>query len=161
TEACTEQGLSADHPVDRAIRGRVAGLLEAYLRREAAGSPTPLPDAGMLEAEFGEDTERGPLLLGGLALHGRIDRVDVAGRGGAGVVGDARRGKAPRHDDFEKQGKLQLALYMLALRDLWEIEPLAGLYTSLSATRDPRPRGLALAPERDAGLAGLELVSTD
>ena len=158
-EVCDEAGLSRDHPTDRATRRRVSGLIEALLEREADRPAVALPDPELLEASFGEETERGPLELDGLQLHGRIDRVDVAPSGG--VVRDYKLGKATRHEDFAKQGKLQLPLYMVALRELWGIEPLAGLYQSLSATRDPRPRGLGLTEQRDGDLVGVDLPGTD
>jgi hypothetical protein len=48
---------------------------------------------------------------------------------------------------------------MLALRELWGIEPLAGAYQPLK--KEMRPRGLGLEEERDGALAGLDLATTD
>ena len=154
---CDEFGLGDRHPAERATRRRVAGLIDALLRRESERPAVAVPDPGLLEAEFGEETERGPLRIGDLSLHGRIDRVDVAPQGG--VVRDYKLGAATPQAAFEKEGKLQLPLYMLALRTLWGIEPLAGAYQPLK--KEMRPRGLGLAEERDGALAGLDLGNKD
>ena len=93
-------------------------------------------------------TSKPALDLGGWQLHGRIDRVDVdAGRPAPGCVHDykvAAQGDA-RAPSSPAKGKLQLPLYLLALRDLWGIDPAGGVYQPLRATKDPRPRGLVRA----------------
>jgi len=154
---CREKELGDRHPAERATRRRVAGLIDALLRRESERDAVALPDPALLEAEFGEESERGPLRLGEMSLHGRIDRVDVSPSGG--IVRDYKLGGATPQAAFEKEGKLQLPLYMLALRDLWGIEPLAGAYQPLK--KDMRPRGLGLEDERDGALAGLHLGKPD
>jgi ATP-dependent helicase/DNAse subunit B len=159
-EAVREQGLSEHDPVDRASRRRAQRLLEAFLRREAA-SDSPL-EPTLLEASFGvgEEPEHEALDLGGWGLHGFIDRIDASPAGGVVYDYKVTRETTP-HAKFVAEGKLQLPLYMLAARELWGIEPLAGLYQPLRPTKDPRPRGLARADQRDGALASFDLVDTD
>jgi hypothetical protein len=59
-------------------------------------------------------------------------------------------------DRWSGDGTLQVALYMLAVRELLGLEPVAGFYQPLSG-RDLRPRGVFL---EDAPIGG-ELVGTD
>jgi ATP-dependent helicase/DNAse subunit B len=159
-EAADERGISAHDPVDRASRRRTERLLEAFLRREAA-IDSPLEPA-LLEASFGavEESEREALELGGWGLHGYIDRIDVGPAGGVVYDYKLSRETTP-HAKFVAEGKLQLPLYMLAARELWGIEPIAGLYQPLRPTKDPRPRGLARADQREGVLESLDVVDTD
>ena len=161
-EKAADAGLSGDTPAERALRRRVDLLLAAFLRREAARDPVLLTPE-LLEATFGDSDGGGkpPLDLGGWELRGRIDRVDVDSAGGLGLLHDYKvSSKATPCAKFSDEGKLQLPLYLLALRDLWGIEPAGGLYQPLRATRQPRPRGMVRA-SADAELAGYALVSTD
>lgn len=153
--------LSRTHPADRAMRCRVERLLVAFLRREAARE-APALEPAMLEAGFGEGegSERPGLDLGGWLLHGRIDRIDTDGAG-AGLVQDYKLStKVAPWAAFEDEGRLQLPLYAIALRELWETEPLGALYQPLRATRDLRPRGLARATASEE-LADLRPVGRD
>ncbi len=168
-EVAAERELDGTGAAERAVRRRVAALLVAFLRREADRDPVLL-EPELLEAGFGagmgdgdEETAKPSLDLGEWSLHGKIDRVDV-GRSPAG----AREGllqdykltrKVTACAGFAKEGKLQLPLYLIALRDLWGIEPIGGVYLPLKPTDDPRPRGLAL--DGAAGLAGFGLVGND
>ncbi len=132
----------SEHPADRAMRRRVERLLVAFLHREAAREDPRLRPA-LLEAEFGdgETAEMPRLEIDGWALHGRIDRVDTGD--GVGVAFDyklSREGTA--YAKFIEKGTLQLPLYLLALRELWGIEMVGGLYQPLRPTNSPRPRGL-------------------
>jgi hypothetical protein len=52
-----------------------------------------------------------------------------------------------------KDGKLQLPLYMAAVRRM-DLEPIGGLYHPLAASGDDRPRGLIAADEKDALVPG-------
>ena len=75
-------------------------------------------------------------------IHGQIDRVDVTPDRRFGVVYDYKTGsRAWAAAKLAEEGKLQLQLYARALRDLWGIEPIGGLYHPLGARDDPRPRG--------------------
>ena len=62
--------------------------------------------------------------------------------------------------DLEDDGKLQLQLYALALRRLWGIEPIGGVYIPLRGTGQRRPRGF-LNKDEDAALAGIQVVGGD
>ncbi len=89
-----------------------------------------------------------------------IDRVDVdPGSGRQAIVRDYKSGA--RRDEWQgarwrTDSQLQVALYMLAVRQLMGLEPVAGLYQPLGGN-DLRGRGVYL---RDAGV-GDRLVATD
>jgi ATP-dependent helicase/DNAse subunit B len=126
-----------------------------HLRREAEAGGEFAPSA--LEVGFGGgDDELPPLRIGpdGVEVSGRIDRVDT--HGGRAVVRDYKTGKTTfpvaKWDD---KNRLQVALYMLAVRELMELEPVAGLYVSLG--NGEKPRGLVredAAAELGGGVAG-------
>jgi len=161
-EVAAAEELDGTTPAERAIRRRIDRLLAAFLRREAGRDPALL-EPRLLEAGFGseEEYEKPPLDLGGFLLHGRIDRVDVDAAGASGLLQDYKVSRtATPWKKFGDDGKLQLPLYLLALRDLWGIEAAGAVYQPLRATDDPRPRGL-LRAEAGAELAGYELVGTD
>ena len=116
----------------------------------------------LLEASFadGEDSDKGSLDLGELRLHGQIDRVDTTPDGRFGLVYDYKTGsRVWAGAKLAEEGKLQLQLYARALRDLWGIEPLGGLYYQLGGSGDPKPRGLVI-DDAEATRA-LDLVRTD
>jgi ATP-dependent helicase/DNAse subunit B len=158
----SDHGLSPDDP--HAVPGlrRVEGLVNAFLADEARSEFALLPRRELLEAKFG--TEEGgtpPLDLGGLKLHGAIDRIDVD-PGGTALVSDYKlSSQVPAGAKLSEEGKLQLQLYMLAARELWGLEPAGALYRPLAATGERRPRGLVLAEARESALAGLDLVGSD
>jgi RecB family exonuclease len=117
----------------------LAADLERYLRREAecgAGYA-----AERLEWRFGgPEDAHGPLPLGGGAgaVTGRVDRVDVA-RGGGAVVHDYKGRAVTAGARWADQGQLQVALYLLAVRELLGHTPVAGLYQPLAGKKlDPR-----------------------
>lgn len=152
-------GLSA-HPIDRSMRRRVERLLVAFLRREA-GRENPRLRPSLLEAGFGdnEELEQPSLKIGDWALHGWIDRVDEGADAGLAFDYKLSASGTPS-TKFLERGTLQLPLYLLALRKLWKIDVVGGLYQPLRPTGSPRPRGLAL--KRDDGLLDdLDLVRTD
>jgi ATP-dependent helicase/DNAse subunit B len=148
--------------------GMQAGIeadLRRYLRHEAADGTDWRP-AG-LELRFGFDDDEGSLpalVLGDeadpVAVRGMIDRVDVdPGSGQRAIVRDYKSGS--KRDEWHgarwrSDQQLQVALYMLAVRRLMGIEPVAGLYQPLGG-RDLRGRGIFL---RDSG-AGDRLVAKD
>ena len=163
-EACEERRIPGD-VFGRVGRRRMALLIERFLEREAHSEIPLRPDPELIEASFGrdDDDQRGPLGLNGLRLHGKIDRVDVAPGRAVGLVRDYKSGKATAAADLEKEGRLQPQLYMLALRDLWGIEPIGGVYVPLSAN-DPkkaRPRGILDKREKAELLDGDDFVRTD
>jgi len=129
--------------------GARAGLhaLEADLRRvlraEAAGGPGLEP--AHLEWGFGgEHDAQGPLELAGVAVSGRVDRVDVTPDGRTAMVRDYKHRKAAAGASWAESGRLQVALYALAARELLGLDPVAALYQPLGG-RDLRPRGLVRA----------------
>lgn len=95
---------------------------------------------------------------GALRIAGRIDRVDVdAGRARpSAIVYDYKGRTATAQAKWLEEGKLQVALYLLAVRHVLGLAPVGGFYQPLGG-RDPRPRGAILA---DADPA-LPAVGTD
>jgi hypothetical protein len=154
--------LQAGGPRRATALARVREQVEAFLDEEAGCEATLRPRPDLLERGFGmeDEDDPGPLkLTDDLVLRGSIDRIDVAPDGRAAVVRDYKTSSAVTAGaSFEKEGKLQAPLYMLAARELLDLEPIAGLYQPLGAYRDRRPRGIAL---RDPRLEGLSLVHTD
>ena len=66
-----------------------------------------------------------------------------------GLVWDYKSGaSAHSAGEMEREGRLQIPLYILALRDLLGVEPLGGMYRALAGKR--AARGLVLAGEIDA-----------
>jgi ATP-dependent helicase/DNAse subunit B len=121
------------------LRGLEADL-ERYLRTEAECGAGFEP--AELEWSFGgADDAHGPLPLGGGgAVTGRVDRVDT-GPGGAAIVRDYKGRSVVGRVKWADELQLQVALYLLAVRDLLGLEPVAGLYQPLAGRR-LAPRGL-------------------
>jgi ATP-dependent helicase/DNAse subunit B len=130
--------------------------LEAFVRQDAADEAPLVPRR--FEVLFGSDRaapelQRGLALADGIALSGKIDRIDVDPFSARGIVQDYKAGKhAHSAAQIEQERRLQIPLYMLVLRDLVGIEPLGGLYRPLSGRR--RARGLLRAEARDDGVPG-------
>ena len=147
---------TADEPAELALgRGaaeRAAAVreIEADLRRyleQEARSGWAWPPRHV-ELRFGFDDERPSLpaleFAGGLRVRGAIDRVDVDPAGRRAIVRDYKSGRVNQGwavARWRLDSTLQVALYMLAVRDLLELEPVAGLYQPLGG-EDLRPRGL-------------------
>jgi len=148
-----------DHPADRAMRRRVERLLVAFLRREAARE-SPRLRPSLLEADFGEEASKPALPIGDWALHGRIDRVDEGDGVGLAIDYKLAREVTPVAKFVEK-GTLQLPLYLLALRELWGMDVVGGLYQPLRPTTNPRPRGLVRKEEGEQLLADVNLYDGD
>ncbi len=123
---------------------RTDALIARFLRRDAR-TETPLePGAELLEVSFGDSHEdqHPAARLAGFSLHGRIDRIDVAGS--QALIRDYKlSSKAVAGAKLIKEGKLQMPLYLLAART-FGLEPIGGLYSPLGASTDDRPRGLML-----------------
>src|SRR5262249_37027118 len=91
------------------------------LRHEAECGARPAPTPP--EWRFGREGDaHGPLALGDLAVTGRVDRVDV-GPGGEAIVRDYKGGSAYAGAGWAEGGYLQVALYMLAARELLGLDP--------------------------------------
>jgi hypothetical protein len=99
------------------------------------------------------ELQRG-LELGGFTVSGKIDRIDVDPFSARGIVQDYKLGRAYGARDIETEEKLQIPLYILALRDLVGMEPLGGLYRGLTGTREAR--GLVRADAREDAVPGLK-----
>jgi ATP-dependent helicase/DNAse subunit B len=131
--------------VRAAVRRLEVDLLR-HLRAEADAGSSFEPYE--LELEFGMEREEGIDLLrpaleigDGLALRGRIDRVDV--HGDYALVRDYKGGrKVDGVRAWESKNRLQVAIYMLAVRELLDLKPAGGMYVPLAG--DHRPRGLLL-----------------
>jgi ATP-dependent helicase/DNAse subunit B len=147
--------ISPDPRRQRALAHRLRADLRRYLEHTAADGSALAP--ARLEVEFGDrDGKLAPLDLGdGVALSGRIDRIDE-GEGGQAVVYDYKGRNVVESANWRKERKYQIALYILAARDVLGLDPIGGLYQPLGG-RDQRARGLVLA---DAD-PGLDTVKTD
>lgn len=155
--------LDSDSAAHRVIRRQAVNTITTYLRSEAAReSPGFLPR--QTEADFGMDEE--PLDMGDWKLRGSIDRIDVSGEEGVGlgqrgIVIDYKTGSSGvlSRVDIERQRKLQLQLYMHAIRARWGIEPAAGFYVPVHRGAKG-PRGIVDA--HSAGdVADLDAKKTD
>ncbi|MGH2843797.1 MAG: PD-(D/E)XK nuclease family protein, partial [Solirubrobacteraceae bacterium] len=146
--------------VRAAILHGIEAELDRYLRHEAAerrGWAT-------LETELHFGLEDAPFEAVGLGegeeamlLAGVIDRIDA--RSGAAVVRDYKSGSVRSSwpgARWISDHQLQVGLYMIAVRRLLDLRPVAGFYQPLSGP-DLRPRG---AFSSDAALGG-ERVQSD
>ena len=153
--------LPRDRADTAATLRRVEGLVLAFLTDEAAAPVpfTPRPD--LAEARFGRDGAKPALALAeGTSLHGAIDRIDI-GPSGEALVQDYKTGaKVDGGKGMLERGKLQLQLYLLAVRDLWGLELAGGLYRPLGGTSDRKPKGL-LRKELKDELAPLDPRQND
>lgn len=129
--------------LDEAVGGgpRAIGLAEELtvdkVRRWVADAIADdallLPGYAPLACEFafGRAEER-PFEFGGVALRGRIDRID--GRGDGLVVTDYKSaGVVPGHGSFESHGIMQLPVYLAAASALLDGEPDGAIFRSLSS----------------------------
>jgi RecB family exonuclease len=152
-----------------AVRAAALRSIEADLRRylqHEAGDGCDWSPRG-LELRFGFADEEGslpPVALGQgenrVFLRGVVDRVDVdPDRGGRAIVRDYKSGSArPEHQGarWETDRRLQVALYMIAVRELLGLEPVAGLYQPLGGG-DLRARGVFL----NGAPVGARVLGTD
>jgi len=158
-EAAERNGLAADRPLAGVAMARMRAQIDRMLERESR-SETDLRPL-LIEASFGDggDADKAALRLGDLALHGKIDRVDVTPDQRFGIVYDYKTSsKVTPGKKLAEQGKLQLQLYSRAIHDQWGIEPLGGLYYQLGGSKDPKPRGFVAKGD---ATEGLDLVGTD
>jgi ATP-dependent helicase/DNAse subunit B len=139
-------------------RRRLEADLERYLAH-AAAQDGPL-EPKWLELGFGFEDEEGGLpaldLGDGVMLRGRIDRIDVLPGGEAAVVYDYKGARVTPGARWIEDGKIQLALYMLAAQRLLGVRVVGGLYQPLGGV-DLRARGVL---DGAAGV-GVECVRTD
>ncbi len=139
------------------LEGGLARDLEQFVRQELELGFPLVPRR--FEVAFGSasapvELQRG-LDLGGFTVSGKIDRIDVDPFSARGIVQDYKSGKTSHSAaQIESEGKLQVPLYVLALRDLVGIEPLGGLYRALAGSREAR--GLVLAEAARQEVPGLK-----
>jgi ATP-dependent helicase/DNAse subunit B len=150
----------------RAAAEAIAADLRRYLRHEAATGCGWEPF--QLELRFGftgdEEGDSIPALQlgegpGRIAVRGAIDRVDREPGGRRAVVRDYKSGSSRIEHQagrWSSERRLQVALYMIAVRELLDLEPVAGLYQPLGG-RDLRARGVFVSGETVGGA----LVATD
>ncbi len=138
-------------PVRAGALKAIEADMRRYLEHEARDGCTWPPRA--LELRFGFDDEEGALpaldLGDGVRLRGVIDRVDVEPGGTRAIVRDYKTGSArPEYQGARWQAdhQLQVPLYMLAVRELLGLKPVAGLYQPVGGN-DLRARGIFEAGE--------------
>jgi len=142
-----EVNLGTDSAAHRIIRRQAVDSVTAFLGREAEReSPGFLPQK--MEAEFSLEME------GGWNLRGSIDRIDTSGTAGLGagqrgIVIDYKTGKSSVKTwvQIQREKKVQLQLYMHAMKEIWGIEPTAGLYVPIAGGKS------AIRGVVDAGFA--------
>ncbi len=137
--------LSASAERVPGARRRLEADLMRYLAH-ACKQASPL-EPSFLELGFGfEEDEDGEGALpaldlgGGVKLRGRIDRIDV-GPGGEAIVYDYKGASVTPGAKWIAEGKIQLALYMHAARELLGLDVVGGLYQPLGGL-DLRARGV-------------------
>lgn len=122
---------------------RVRSWGERIVREDASIAEKMVP--AQIEWDFGRDDD--PVDLGGgLRLVGRVDRIDIDSESGRAVVIDYKRsdgGNAAAYGAAKllDEGRVQLPLYLLAVRERLGVTPVAGLYRGLSK---PFARGMAV-----------------
>jgi ATP-dependent helicase/DNAse subunit B len=130
--------------------------LEHFVKQDVALGLPLVPrrfEVGFGTSSAPVELQRG-LELGGFTVSGKIDRIDVDPFSARGIVQDYKLGRAHGARDIETEHKLQVPLYILALRDLVGMEPLGGLYRGLTGTREAR--GLVRAEARNEAVPGLK-----
>ena len=153
--ARADAGVAARGAARRSTRRSTASSLEGARGRRRGGRSRPTcsatcatrPSAAPgssrthLEWRFGrEGDEHGPLALGELRSPGG-STASTSARAARRSCATTRARARPPGAGWAEGGALQVALYMLAARDLLGLEPVGGLYQALWA-RDSRPRGL-------------------
>ncbi len=134
----------------RAVLARIEADLNRYFAAEAAGGCDWRPERLELRFGFaGEDGSLPALVLGGeegepVLLRGVIDRIDVDPTGSrAAIVRDYKSGSTRIEHQagrWRSERRFQVGLYMLAVRELLGLDPVAGFYQPLGG-RELRARG--------------------
>jgi ATP-dependent helicase/nuclease subunit B len=138
------------------LKETLARDLEHFVKQELELGLPLVPrrfEVGFGTSSAPVELQRG-LELGGFTVSGKIDRIDVDPFSARGIVQDYKLGRAHGARDIETEHKLQIPLYILALRDLVGMEPLGGLYRGLTGTREAR--GLIRAEAREDAVPGLK-----
>lgn len=148
-EAAADRGWDLDSARARISLARLDAVLARFLRREVETAGPMEPDPDLLEAAFGPaaDDPYPAADLGGFELRGRIDRIDVSADGKALIRDYKLSSKVTPAARLIADGKLQLPLYIAAVRG-FGLEPIGGLYHPLGAGGDDRPRGVLVTDHR-------------
>ncbi len=142
-----------DDVFNRETRGMVTGFEELKTRNEMLNtllafesmereSNLPTFKPSMFEAKFGGE-ECGTLKIGdvekdGIEISGKIDRVDVSEVDGekVGIIIDYKYGQTEFSlTELEEGLDLQLPIYILALRDLFGVVPIAAEFYALKSSK--------------------------
>jgi ATP-dependent helicase/DNAse subunit B len=143
-EHAAETRLSPDPAVHAVLLRRIEADLRRLLEHEAGCGSQLEPEH--FELRFGLDRDGLPPLEldgGRVILRGQIDRVDVDRERGEAVVRDYKASACHPAATWERDDRLQVALYMLAVERLLGLRPVGGLYQPLTGA-DIRARGLVL-----------------
>jgi ATP-dependent helicase/DNAse subunit B len=147
------------------LRQTLLADLEGFVRDESTSEFAF--DPRRFEVAFGSDRaapelQRGLALGDGLWLSGKIDRIDIDPFSARGIVQDYKSG-AGAHSarDIDRELRLQIPLYVLVLRDLVGVEPLGGVYRSLSGRRVTRGMLRESAREDLPGFARHDYLDED
>jgi RecB family exonuclease len=105
--------------------------LERYIRHEASTGAAYEPQ----QLEWSFDA----LMIDGVAVSGRVDRVDLDGR--RAIVRDYKGRTVHPGARWAEDGRIQAALYALAVREQLGYEVVGALYQPIG-TADQRPRGV-------------------
>jgi ATP-dependent helicase/DNAse subunit B len=124
---------------DAELRQTLLSDLEGFVRDEAAWGVVFEPRR--LEVSFGSERaapelQRGLQLADDVFLSGKIDRIDIDPFSARGIVQDYKSGRSAHNArEIDRELRLQIPLYILALRDLVGVEPLGGVYRALAGRR--------------------------
>ena len=110
------------------VEPAVLGLVERDARFLPDYTPTEF------EWSFGLGGDDEPIVLGGVRVKGRADRIDVGPQGL--VVIDYKRSKAKSQAEIEREGLVQLQLYAIAASRRLGLPVAGGVYRSLSTGAD-------------------------
>ena len=171
-----EHGLGGDSAEQLLLRTSSRLDVQRFLELEVAWQHPEKDDQepyrfrpAHFELGFGGSSDDGVLSFDGWRLTGFIDRVDVLD--GEAVIFDYKSGSSGilACKDLIEGGKLQLQLYMLAVRQSLDLTPVGSLYVPVCAGQE-RPRGIGLGlepkpgrkrPRQLPGLEALKLSWTD
>lgn len=120
-------------------RHEMAENLKRFIRAEA-GRPADFKPS-LFEASFGlhadaydDEHKEDPLVLDdGTKIRGKIDRIDIDENNRAAVM-DYKTRSIPSVKDIESGKKLQVPLYIEAVKQLWGLHPVIGGYLSIAKT---------------------------
>lgn len=105
--------------------------LERYIRHECATGAAYEPE----QLEWSFDA----FMIDGVAISGRVDRVDR--KGATAIIRDYKGRTVHPGAKWAEDGKIQAALYALAVREQLGVEVVGALYQPIG-TADQRPRGV-------------------